>query len=156
MTPVNPAQWVPKGIAMDWSFLDGLDPGGRPKAPLPNTPPKVTVRVVAATIPGSEMIGAGGDVVTWRYEPARHYDFGIVDKKGRGIGMIVWSQVRTYKGLDHNVRIDHIREFTVSRNGEPTSHETSSVWSSREQAEADVERHIEASVKRFTKMHLKE
>jgi hypothetical protein len=131
---------------MDLSFLDGQ---------VPDPPRKVTVRVVpsqGAAFDGSEFDSIGG-ILSKKSEPNRHYDFGVVDKKGRRIGMLVTGNSTAYSHQDMGVTVTHERHFVVTKNGESTSSYTFTRWPTYEEAEADVERHIAASAKRYAKTY---
>ena len=129
---------------MDWSFLDNL---GR------REPPQVSLSRRAVPNPAEVSFDRIGGVRTTRIEPIRQYDFGVVDKKGRRIGILVYSKATTYKHEEFGESVTHERVFTVTRSGEATNKEMLTRWPTWEEAEADVERHIAASAKRFAKLY---
>ena len=128
---------------MDWSFLDEL--------PQDSEPPSVTVRSVPVLDSDDVMFDRVGGTCRWHTEPMRFYDFGMVDKKGRRIGIMVFSRSTDYQSKEVGRVVTHERTYTITRNGELTNSETMYRFNTRNEAEEDVQRHIAASVKRYAK-----
>lgn len=133
---------------MDWSFLEDFE---SQKSPPP--PPRVTISRTPVPLPEEHLIDRIGGSLTNRTEPNRHFDFGVLDKKGRRIGMLVYSASTDYQHEKLGRTVTFERSFTVTRDGELTNMETSTRWGTWEEAEADVVRHIAASAKRYAKLY---
>lgn len=82
------------------------------------------------------------------YEPTEYRDAGICDTDGRRIG---YEIIRAFRDDPHD-RTPHVRYVAVTKNGEVVQNNDGSRHSTREKAEAWVERRIARSTDRYLRI----